>query len=469
MICKVNIFNRNLNLFIGIVFFVYNFTACDTEKINPESGETEYVDILIAPITPTGNLVDDPNSVTDPDEIVAELRILVFNSSDELLVLNQYYDFTLQFENPVTFRIKAGTYDFIFIANEKSDAFLSTQLNNMVEETTTLTDFNGYSFSSAAFDANKNIPMSSACYDIMIEPTLGLSQDGGITYNMPDQLTPWEVEIERLGVRADITLQTKFATVAQDFQALQFDNIPDKVYILSQNKSGTIHYNNGSYEATPRIINLSEGDTGYTSGMVFNNTTNNYEWKKTRVILPESIFLNETNTSQGVQMTAKYNTASDQTATLGPLDNCSDLINHGYNLPRNHHLTVNGTFNINTDLTLDVKSWKIGIDEDINIGPVYKLSLSQSRYEIVYNTTPTLTITTDYPGGWTAEVSSDALSVIPSTLLGLSPGLGTAGTTNVVLTRDPSYRTSGTLYIHITAGNMTAIVYVFLQAAGGST
>ncbi|MCD7932950.1 MAG: hypothetical protein LUH15_17245 [Tannerellaceae bacterium] len=78
-----------------------------------------------------------------------------------------------------------------------------------------------------------------------------------------------------------------------------------------------------------------------------------------------------------------------------------------------------------------------------------------------------MTITTNYEGGWTAELSSDATSVIvPDTSLTLSQYLGTAGDTNVVLTRDPSHTSSDTVYIHITAGNLTAIVQISLLAAG---
>ncbi|MCD7932949.1 MAG: hypothetical protein LUH15_17240 [Tannerellaceae bacterium] len=234
-----------------------------------------------------------------------------------------------------------------------------------MDNTSQLSQLESSSFASTAFNSIQNIPMASVYRNIEIDAVQGLSEDG-ITFIAADQTTPWEVEIERLGVRADITLQTKFATVAQDFQALQFDNIPDKVYILSQDKSGTLQYNTGSYEITPRNINLSDGDTGYTSGMILNNSTNTYEWKKTRVILPKSIFPNKTDESQGVQMTAKYNTANDQTAALGPLNNCSDG-DHGYNLPGNHYLTVNGMLNLNIDLTLDVMNWKTALDENLNV------------------------------------------------------------------------------------------------------
>jgi len=462
MICKRNIFHKKLILFLGITALVCHFTACDTDRTDTEPEETDQVHITLSPFAASGTIVEDPSLVTDPDNKVTDLRILAFHSSDGLLAVNQYHDFTSQFDNPIHIQIPAGTYDFVFIANETSDASLSTQLGNMVEATATLTDLNGFSFSSAAFDASKNIPMSSACYDIIIDATLGLSEDGGSTYNVTSQTNPWEVAIERLGVRTDITLQTPFATVGQEFRALELTNIPDKVYILSKNKSGTPHYNNASYETASRTISLSDGDTGYTSGMQFNSSTYTYEWKKSRMILPESMFLNATNASQGVQLTAKYHTISDKTAVLGPLDHCSDGSNHGYNLPRNHHLTVNGTLNLHIDLTLDVMGWKIGLNEEVNTESIYRLTLSQAYFNLSRSSsTETLTITTNYPEGWTAEISSNASSVIPNTSLELSHYQGMVGATDVVLTR-PSSTVSSTVYIHITAGNLTAIVQVIM-------
>ncbi|MCD8176157.1 MAG: hypothetical protein LUE98_01505 [Tannerellaceae bacterium] len=444
----------------GLLLGCCVLTGCIKDDYSGGNNEQELVGISFA-----SGQITDPNFTTDPDDIVSEFRVMAFGSADGKLYLNKYFDFTTNFSNPIEIQIYAGTYDIIFIANEKSDNNLHLSLDAM-DNTSQLSQLESSSFASTAFNSIQNIPMASVYRNIEIDAVQGLSEDG-ITFIAADQTTPWEVEIERLGLRADITLQTKFATVAQDFQALQFDNIPDKVYILSQDKSGTLQYNTGSYEITPRNINLSDGDTGYTSGMILNNSTNTYEWKKTRVILPKSIFPDKTDESQGVQMTAKYNTANDQTAALGPLNNCSDG-DHCYNLPGNHYLTVNGMLNLNIDLTLDVMNWKTALDESLNVGPVYRLTLSQSSFTLANNSAPvTLTITTNYKGGWTAELSSDATSVIaPDTSLTLSQYLGTAGDTNVVLTRDPSHTSSDTVYIHITAGNLTAIVQISLLAAG---
>ncbi|MCD8080588.1 MAG: hypothetical protein LUF04_09345 [Bacteroides sp.] len=258
-----------------------HFTACDTEKINPEPNETDYIHITIAPVAASGNPIEDPATVTDPDDVVASLRIMIYDASDDLLVLNQFHDFTTQFQNPIQLELPAGTYHFVFIGNESSDPTFSSKLNSLSEGTDLFTDLHAgstpYGFAFSAFSSDKNIPMASIYKHILID-TNGLSEDNGSTYLPVSPSTPWEVDIKRLGVRVDITLQVESWNVAREFESLEFSALPETVYIAE------IHNKSSSQGNTNRVtIPVNQGDNSdidYTTGFQYNNSLGLYEWKK---------------------------------------------------------------------------------------------------------------------------------------------------------------------------------------------
>jgi len=327
-------------------------TSAYTDMIADEViDKPERIDINLAPFSGNSEKVDDPATLgIDPDNKVTDFRIVIFNSTTKLLELNLFFNFMTEFENPISFEIKEGTYDFIFLANETSDLTLSATLNAMVEGTTTLTLFESYSFASTAFNESKEIPMSTAYYGVIIDATLGLSDDNGSTYQPATQTQPWSIELERLAIRVDMTLQTTSAFVASDFQSILFSNIPNKVFILPETKDGTILYNSGSYES--RTFAKSSGDTGYTTG--FQQNAGVYEWKKSRIILPSSVFVNNTVAANGIGMMANYSTLSAQSAVLGP------IIGNSYTLPRNYNIVMSGKLYSTLDiaLTLEILNWK---------------------------------------------------------------------------------------------------------------
>ncbi|MCC8186578.1 MAG: hypothetical protein LIP08_03435 [Bacteroides sp.] len=260
---------------------MYNFTACDTEKTDLEPNQTDYIYITIAPVAASGNPIENPATVTDPDDVVASLRIMVYDASDDLLVLNQFHDFTTQFQNPIQLELPAGTYHFVFIGNESSDPAFSGKLNSLTEGTDLFTDLHGgstpYGFAFSAFSSDKNIPMASIYKDMIIN-TNGLSEDNGSTYLSISQSTPWEVAIKRLGVRVDITLQVESWSVASEFESLVFSALPENVYIAG------IHNKSASQSNTNSLsILVSDGDNDdvdYTTGFQYNNSLGVYEWKK---------------------------------------------------------------------------------------------------------------------------------------------------------------------------------------------
>ncbi len=452
-----------------IVLFASVMTGCMKEDNDGLGREREPVNITLAPFTRASDAITDPGTVSDPDEIVSEFRVMAFGSADGLLCLNEYFDFTANFSNPIELQFFTGTYDIVFIANEKSDNSLHLLLDAM-DDTSTLTQLSGLAFSSTAFDAARNIPMASVYWDIEIDVLQGLSEDGGTTFIAADTLTPWEVEIERLGVRLDIMLRTSWATMASDYRSLGLDRVPDRVYILEKNKNGSAIYNSGSYQAATSIA-LSAGDTGYTSAMILNSAAEAYEWKKTRVILPSSTFAAGTDKDYGVKMTVNYSTYDPQTSVLGPVVNTADNVDHGYNLPRNHYIALTGSLSPQLNIRLNVQQWKKGLEVDYPIGSVYRLLLSDTSLSIPYNALDTiLEIWTDYPDGWSALISSEALTVVPyaNDPVTLSHMQGPTGTTTVTVAKPPDGTQGATAYIHITAGNMTAVVSVSIVYQAGN-
>ncbi|MCC8186577.1 MAG: hypothetical protein LIP08_03430 [Bacteroides sp.] len=172
-------------------------------------------------------------------------------------------------------------------------------------------------------------------------------------------------------------------------------------------------------------------------------------------------------------MTAKFTNLKDQTAILGPLNNCTDGEDHGYSLPRNHYIRMTGTLDLGIDLELSIMGWKKGLAGEYNPGIVYELEVDYESYALAgFNPTAFLVVEgewsiqvrTTYPGGWTAALSTSATEIIaPSNFLydwiTMTKSSGNVGTEEILLSI--VYQNSRSeCYIHITAGNMTAVVTV---------
>ncbi|MCD8080587.1 MAG: hypothetical protein LUF04_09340 [Bacteroides sp.] len=172
-------------------------------------------------------------------------------------------------------------------------------------------------------------------------------------------------------------------------------------------------------------------------------------------------------------MTATFTNLNDQTAVLGPLNNCTDGEDHGYSLPRNHYIQMTGTLDLGMDLELSIMGWKKGLSGEYNPGIVYELEVDYESYALAGVTYDafyvvggewSIQVRTTYPGGWTAALSTSETEIIaPSDFrydwITMTKSSGNVGTEDILLSI--VYQTSRyDCYIHITAGNMTVVVKV---------
>jgi len=430
------------------------FQSCTEDEFDGEGQpDTDPVTIILSTLTGTSGDID----MTAPDHVISSFRIMAFHSTGGMLALNKCYDFSSTFENPINFEILPDTYDFIFIANETSDPALSPELDN----TTSLTHLEGLFFTSPAFHESKPIPMSAAYYGVVVNATKGISLDNELTFIKADQTIPWTIILERMGVRVDIILQTAVNALRTEFNNLEFKNIPDKVYVFKKKKDGTFLYNNGSYEPSSRTYTKSSGDTGYTAGFQYNPTDAVYEWKKTRLILPASEFPDKNTSGDGVQIVANYQSMTSQTAVL------SSIASNDYTLPRNYHIEMTGILDLNLNMELRVMDWMSGFNDNYEPGKVYTLSTSVMHLDLGNNPfQESVTITTTYPGGWTAVISSSWSGYQAPTnnhnWLQLSQTSGPPGSSTILFSNitSPGGSLKNSCYVLITAGNMTTVIIV---------
>ena len=160
------------------------------------------------------------------DREMNSLRILGYRSSDGQLTFNEEIAIPSGSESyNGTVTMKTGKYTVVIIANEGT---LSTTLGDDAL-ISTIGDLRSLYFEIGAFNETDAIPMVTVKEDIVIQGD-DLLIDAGTTYT-----TEWPVEMERLGIRVDVTLNLSDIQ-REDWQIdngkIYFGNIPDKVYLF---------------------------------------------------------------------------------------------------------------------------------------------------------------------------------------------------------------------------------------------
>lgn len=311
-------------LYITILSFIW--TSCEDPIHNEvlSENETRIYFVPLAETRDSGFFSDGDEDGSAEDRAISELRVLIFRETGSLA----YNKYTEDLSAPFHINVMTGTYDFVFIANEKSDPNLSSRLNSF---NSSLSDIYNLSFASTAFDENRNIPMSH------IEKNVQVLGQGKYKLSGEDEKSgTWNVILTRLGIRIDLLLKTKDITKRNVFDGIKIKRLPKTVPIFPFNNSGDEIYNdNVGY-----VEKLIEKGGGFSPS---GDDPEDYEWSKRRIILPSSIFSNKSTEEKSILIEAIYNNSlvAPNSATLGP--RITEPVD--YTAPRNNYFIFNGRIN----------------------------------------------------------------------------------------------------------------------------
>ena len=437
---------RRILLFNLIVLLAGLAASCmrEIDPVCPHEQKGELATITLAmsgggtrgSIALTGNLSDD--------YAITSLRIMVFNSGSPGTLAHNSYNFKLtgaelldMSNNNIPYRINIlpGNYDFVFIANEDSDTELRggtqtlTQILDAYTTSNTRTNIMNEYFSSSAFQNDLTIPMTAIFRNTTVSSSNTITLAGKSTPEAP----PWQVEVERAGIRIDLTLWTDKPVTAQRFEKIQMVNVPNRVYMFDVKEDNTTqNYNDSNYEpVTPTILSyrtINKGDSLSVSGLplvpdlditgnvILYPDTKDFEpdplkspgyfvWHK-RIILPSSYFFDKTDGDKAILMQAVVN----GNAVGGKLGGAVTTANpYGYNAPRNQRYRIVGEVKADQPIEftiLQVIDWdserRVYVNRSLTVTPE---NLSFEAHLFGVGNSKSITVETNNPGGWTWSIS----------------------------------------------------------------
>jgi hypothetical protein len=330
------------------------------EDINTPQGE--FITLTLSPgLGNAATRATHPGSTED--QHIAHFRALVFNhnAGGTGTLIHNTGKITGQ---STTVTLYEGVYDFVFITNEDSDAaFATTLTNDYTAGSKTLADLDNLYVSASGIIATKDIPMSGIYRNVDVRTTgYLLLNDGDILGTTPRRTAQWQAKVTRLGIRVDVRLFTEIVQNKNACTGISFQNLPDKVPLLAELHGGGAN----TYEAaTPitRTYYIANGDTGtpdYSAG--FQTVGGGgWDWKKTRIILPSSLFSPVTAAAKGISAHVQYGTvANDGIFVLVP-DLATD-----YAALRNSYYFVDATLH-STQVYISAKDWgDVNVNADVS-------------------------------------------------------------------------------------------------------
>ncbi|HHV86377.1 MAG TPA: hypothetical protein GXX42_11285 [Petrimonas sp.] len=267
----------------------------------------------------------------DPDSKISSLRIMAFDSSTGAIKSNTLYS-GATLNASLAHQMHAGLYDFFFVANEPS----GSTLDNIASKT----GLNAIEFPVSAFASDSDIPMTASYPYVTVKAGSQGVIVSGVTY------TDWPVQLTRIAVRFDITLQSK-SDLSGSFTGVEFNNIADAVPLIGG-------YYDGSH-ATVRNYNLI-ADPGYFEAT---SPGAGYVWamKVKRVILPAHVFNPESDFNRVAGFQVKLNSGANPGCTFSLNDATGYSGPTNYTMPYNYHFTAVSEVKAPLEINLDVTDW----------------------------------------------------------------------------------------------------------------
>ena len=342
----MNILHKILSC-TAVLLLLLSSCAKEREDI---TGEDENATIIISTATRADHAGDAA------DRYINSLRVLGYNTANGQLAFNEevFGITTASTDNKEAFEktinVKTGKFTVVFIANEHKSPATSALLNGISASSNNNISYlrNTVSFPHEAFDSGKDIPMVTIKENIIIQGDNMVIDPGSSTPTAV--LNKWPVEMERLGIRIDVTLKLTAAQVTEwtnDNGKIYLVNVPGEVFIFP----GTD--NSGTLLSTDKEYTVSLTPTGTEGELSI--------YKLSRIILPESSFI---DLAKANALTLKLKEGA--LTRFGAISAGSDAKygTNGYTLPRNTYLDITAqigetsfTFNIN------VLDW---VDENMN-------------------------------------------------------------------------------------------------------
>lgn len=276
-------------------------------------------------------LPGDPVDTDDPQDYdLATLRVMAFEKmGSKGIVNNAKYRLPA---NLIIFPIDKGVYDFVFIANEPDDPALIASLEGVSE----YDDLNTLAFSQSYFDEGRLIPM------ISFEDNVEVVGEGSAKVNGGAAVRPLTVNLTRMAVRMDVTLQAP-EDFTGGFNSIVLSNIPDAVPLTSSYSGPAIGRN------TVRTIAAAKFAAVTPSG------PNIWAIRKERVVMPANDFNDFGNAAKAVDMTIRMN-GSNYSPTCKLKIN-STVGAENYTLPKNTYLDFNGRITYPLEVNIAASEW----------------------------------------------------------------------------------------------------------------
>ena len=253
------------------------FTSCVKEADNVSGTDANALPAVIKIGTRSGSV--------DLDDEIISLRIIVFQP-DGVAISNMFYGSLPRDirEHEITLEISAGTYDFVFIANENNGSEISA-LRNYHGTKSRLEDISLPSslFSGVEMASVSPVPIPMFLDVDNVEVLPGVA---GVKINGAPTVSEWNVTLKKLGVRIDMVLKSKMDLAAR-FDGVRFSNLPDNVPLVGAY--------GGAVRNTVKEYKISAGSLNFASPYTLTSAdiSDGYVWgvSITRVILPSHLFI----------------------------------------------------------------------------------------------------------------------------------------------------------------------------------
>lgn len=327
------------------------FTSCMDETFTASDVEGTFISIRgMAPHT--GSV----HSGTPEDYIIHTLRVLAFDKTTGDKVTNLFYN--AHSGDIIRHPINAGSYDFVFLANEPAYQPVRTLLDAI----THYGDLNHIAYPADFFSSEQIIPMMQEIKNVTV-----LSGGQGATLEDNTTVSILQLALERMGVRVDVILRAE-DDLDQAFKGIMFSNLPNLVPL-------TATYDGPAIERSViRTFTVVDDGSYFTQG----TPTAEWDWEKkvNRIILPANDPLSVTNESEAVNFTIdmgdNYNPSCKLKIASNPVN---------YSLPKNTKLDLTGYIKEPLMVNIEASEWE-NVDEDWNISGIKVLNVSDLEVSI---------------------------------------------------------------------------------------
>ncbi len=383
--------------------------ACKDDLVSSDRDDA-YVYIQLNGMMSQARSYEGEKNGENLDNKVFTLRVLVFDKNGNVLdafdeptsgnakytIFNTSVDVV---RHPV--KVSVDPYTMVFIANEPEG---TTFFDNIKK----LADLHEIAFPASAFDDNKMIPMMQVIKDVTVQAGGKVKLGSGTLTDIndytrsalpdeglyaPDAETSLLIlRLDRLAVRMNVTLKSRFSTMAEDFQGITLTEIPDKVPLFKNDYTGTINLNGTREYPASR----------FSDGTI--DATILWSKKLDRIVLPANLQPAKTNADKATELIV--NMPDDKYSPSCKLK----ILDSDYNLPYNTWLDFEGTLNKSLEVNIEAKDWT-DVSNNWQIGGVRILNVSQTKADI-----------TDYNGVRITFYSSMPVARVKNTVTVLSGG-----------------------------------------------